>query len=237
MQWQMCVFGMSDLAVEVVSAARLKENLLALFSLRHCLKFHCVWDPTSSEYVGLFGVRALNSFGTYECCRSRKERAFMDNVRATYFDTKSVLKIRSFQIFVSQGVAGSFPWAALAFAALWLELIGFSHDVTAALMGCFVVATSLGGLFGGFMGDYLAIRLPNAGRIILSQISAGSGIPLGALLLLGLPKDPSVPALYGAVMFLMGFCIAWNGSATNGYGAINANQLLLVTLRSAAFLH
>ncbi|CAM6130002.1 unnamed protein product [Calypogeia fissa] len=147
---------------------------------------------------------------------ARKDKTFMDKLRELYLDTKHVLRIRSFQIFVAQGVLGSFPWAALAFAALWLELVGFSHDVTAILMGCFVVATMLGNLFGGFLGDYLSTRLPNTGRIILSQISAGSGIPLGAILLLALPSDPSTPVLHGAVLFIMGIMISWNGAATNG---------------------
>ncbi|KAH0849630.1 hypothetical protein HID58_096232, partial [Brassica napus] len=66
-------------------------------------------------------------------------------------------------------------------------LIGFSHGETAVLMGLFVAASSLGGLFGGKMGDYLSTRLPNSGRIILAQISSASAIPLAAILLLFLP--------------------------------------------------
>ncbi|RZC84166.1 hypothetical protein C5167_046953 [Papaver somniferum] len=41
--------------------------------------------------------------------------------------TKSVMKIPSFQIIVAHGVGGSFPWSALSFAPMWLELIGFTH--------------------------------------------------------------------------------------------------------------
>jgi hypothetical protein len=41
------------------------------------------------------------------------------------------------------------------------------------------------------IGKGLAQQYPNAGRIILLQISAGSAVPLGAVLLLGLPDDPS----------------------------------------------
>ncbi|KAM0882891.1 hypothetical protein ACQ4PT_031995 [Festuca glaucescens] len=63
----------------------------------------------------------------------------------------------------------SFPWSALSFAAMWLELVGFSHGETAALITLFKVATSLGGLFGGNMGDVLARRLKNSDRIILSH--------------------------------------------------------------------
>lgn len=128
---------------------------------------------------------------------------------------KFVVQIPTFQIFVAQGVSGSFPWSALSFASMWLELIGFSHKDTAVLMTIFWVASSLGGLLGGKMGDFLALRYPNAGRIVLSQISAGSAVPLAAVLLLGLPDDPSTAIAHGAVLFIMGVFISWNGPATN----------------------
>ncbi|XP_020697501.1 uncharacterized protein LOC110110391 isoform X1 [Dendrobium catenatum] len=130
-------------------------------------------------------------------------------------ETKSVIKIPSFQIIVAQGITGTFPWSALAFAPMWLELIGFSHGATAVLMAMFVVANSLGGLIGGKLGDFLAVRLPNSGRIILSQISSGSAIPFGALLLLGLPDDPSSGVAHAIVLFTMGLSISWNAAATN----------------------
>ncbi|KAK4411663.1 hypothetical protein Sango_0239300 [Sesamum angolense] len=112
-------------------------------------------------------------------------------------------------------VSGSFPWSSLSFAPMWLELMGFSHETTALIWTLFNVAGSLGGLFGGKMGDVLAKRLPNAGRIILSQISSGSAIPLAAILMLGLPDDPSTAAMHGFVFFIMGFFVSWNAPATN----------------------
>jgi len=130
-------------------------------------------------------------------------------------DAKLVVRIPTFQIFVAQGVSGSFPWSALSFGTMWLELIGFSHGDTAVLMTIFWVASSLGGLLGGKMGDALAVRYPDAGRIVLSQISAGSAVPLAAVLLLGLPEDPSAGVAYGVVLFVMGVFISWNGPATN----------------------
>ncbi|CAN6204308.1 unnamed protein product [Urochloa humidicola] len=130
-------------------------------------------------------------------------------------DAKLVVRIPTFQIFVAQGVSGSFPWSALSFASMWLELVGFSHGDTAALMTVFWVASSLGGLLGGWMGDALAARYPDAGRIVLSQVSAGSAVPLAAVLLLGLPDDPSAGVAYGLVLFVMGVFISWNGPATN----------------------
>ena len=130
-------------------------------------------------------------------------------------EAKFVVRIPTFQIFVAQGVSGSFPWSALSFASMWLELKGFSHSDTAVLMTIFWVASSLGGLLGGKMGDYLAVRYPDAGRIVLSQISPLSAVPMGAVLLLGLPDDPSKGVSYALVLFIMGVLMSWNGPATN----------------------
>ncbi|XP_048141547.1 lincomycin resistance protein-like isoform X3 [Rhodamnia argentea] len=143
------------------------------------------------------------------------KESFWSALKNLVKEAKLVMRIPSFQIIVAQGVSGSFPWSALTFATMWLELIGFTHITTAFLMTMFIVAASLGGLFGGWMGDMLAKRLPNSGRIILSQISSGSAIPLAAVLLLALPDDPSTAFMHGLVLFIMGLIISWNAPATN----------------------
>ncbi|KAK6238014.1 hypothetical protein QUC31_003483 [Theobroma cacao] len=130
-------------------------------------------------------------------------------------EAKSVMRIPTFQIIVAQGVSGSFAGSSWSFIPMWLELIGFSHETTAFIMTSFVISNSLGGLFGGRMGDILAKRLPNSGRIILSQISAGSAVPIAAVLMLALPDDPSTAFMHGLVFFIMGLCISWNAPATN----------------------
>ncbi|KAL8478963.1 hypothetical protein ACS0TY_030741 [Phlomoides rotata] len=142
-------------------------------------------------------------------------KPFKEEVKELVKEAKSVMKVPSFQILVAQGVSGSFPWSALSFAPMWLELMGFSHKATATILTLFNVAGSLGGLFGGKMGDNLAKRLPNTGRIMLSQISSASAIPLAAILMLGLRDDPSTAAMHGFVFFVMGFFISWNAAATN----------------------
>ncbi|KAK7247432.1 hypothetical protein RIF29_42315 [Crotalaria pallida] len=147
--------------------------------------------------------------------QSTPKKSFYYEMKDLLKEAKSVMRIPSFQIIVAQGVSGSFPWSALSFATLWLELIGFSHVTTALLWTLFIVAASLGGLFGGKMGDVLSQRLPNSGRIMLSQISSSSAIPLAAILLLALPDDPSTAFMHGLLLFTMGLCISWNGAATN----------------------
>ncbi|XP_024628508.1 uncharacterized protein [Medicago truncatula] len=142
-------------------------------------------------------------------------QSFYSEIKDLIKEAKSVIKIPSFQIIVAQGVFGSFPWSGLSFATLWLELIGFSHGTTAILWTFFIVSASFGSLFGGWFGDYLSLRLPNTGRIMLSQISAGSAVPLAAILLLMLPDDPSTAFMHGLVLVIMGFATSWNAPATN----------------------
>ncbi|KAG2634750.1 hypothetical protein PVAP13_2NG308806 [Panicum virgatum] len=156
-----------------------------------------------------------NNIGSHAAPMSKKSA--LEEARELIIEAKSIIQIPTFQVFVAQGVSGSFPWSALSFMSMWLELIGFSHEDTAIFTTIFAVATSIGGLLGGKMGDFLAQRYPNAGRIILSQISAGSAVPLAAVLLLGLPDDPSRSSgvAHGLVLFIMGLIISWNGAATN----------------------
>ncbi|CAI9301841.1 unnamed protein product [Lactuca saligna] len=144
-----------------------------------------------------------------------KNQTLLSQVKELAREAKSVINIRSFQIIVAQGVTGSFPWSALSFAPMWLELVGFSHKDTAFLMTLFVIGNSFGGLFGGRVGDILSKRNPNSGRIVLAQISSASAIPLGALLLLALKDDPSALFSHAIVLFVTGFFISWNGPATN----------------------
>ncbi|KAJ8771637.1 hypothetical protein K2173_026814 [Erythroxylum novogranatense] len=142
-------------------------------------------------------------------------KSFWSEVKSLVEEAKFVIGVPSFQIIVAQGVTGSFPWSALSFAPMWLELAGFSHKKTAFLMALFVIAGSVGGLFGGKMGDFLSIHMPDSGRIILAQLSSASAIPLAALLLLVLPDDPSTPIMHGFILIVMGLTTTWNAPATN----------------------
>ncbi|KAF6149148.1 hypothetical protein GIB67_026004 [Kingdonia uniflora] len=166
-------------------------------------------------FVRIFAVDPSFSYEGSKGGDKYQRKPFMSEVKGLLLEAKSVIKIPSFQVIVAQGVSGSFPWSALSFAPMWLELIGFSHKETAFLMAIFVVANSLGGLFGGMMGDNLAKRFPNSGRIFLAQISSGSAIPLAAILMLVLPDDPSSGFMHGIILFVMGFVISWCASATN----------------------
>ncbi|KAH9605023.1 hypothetical protein KSS87_013329 [Heliosperma pusillum] len=166
--------------------------------------------------VRVFATDPRFSNQTEKAKSENSKMSFWSEVKEVIEEAKFVVKIPSFQIIVAQGVAGSFPWSGmLSFAPMWLELIGFSHETTAFLFGLYVIGNSLGGLFGGKMGDILSKSSPNCGRIILSQISSGAAVPLAAILFLGLPDDPSAAFKYGLVLFVMGLFTSWNAPATN----------------------
>lgn len=130
-------------------------------------------------------------------------------------DARAVIAVPTFQVIVAQGIAGLISWSALNFSTMWLELVGFTHWETSVITGLYLFATALGALFGGFIGDKVSTRFPNGGRIALAQISSASAVPLGAILLLGLPNDPSTGVAHAAVFFTMGFFISWNAASTN----------------------
>ncbi|OMP04091.1 Major facilitator superfamily [Corchorus olitorius] len=179
--------------------------------------FHLVWiiSVVVGILVRLFANDPRYSDSDHRAKEQDAKKSLSSQVKEIIKEAKSVVRIPSFQIIVAQGVSGSFPWSALSFATMWLELTGFSHETTALIMTLFSVAGSFGSLFGGFMGDFLAKRFPNAGRIVLSQISAGSAIPLAAIFLLGLPKNPSTAFYHGLVLVIMGLMATWNAPATN----------------------
>ncbi|KAL6598533.1 hypothetical protein ACP70R_046232 [Stipagrostis hirtigluma subsp. patula] len=147
--------------------------------------------------------------------KSKAAASATDDARELLRDARRVVGVPTFQIIVAQGIAGSIPWSALNFAAMWLELVGFTHWQTSVITGLYLFATALGALFGGLIGDPVARRFPNTGRIALAQISSASAIPLGAILLLALPNDPSTGVAHAVAFFVMGFTISWNAPATN----------------------
>ncbi|KAK1651953.1 hypothetical protein QYE76_069758 [Lolium multiflorum] len=130
-------------------------------------------------------------------------------------EARDVMRVPTFQILVAQGVAGSVPWSALSFAVMWLELVGFTHWQTTVITNLNVLAGALGALFSGYIGDPMARRFPNGGRIALAQVSTASTIPIAAVLLLALPNDTSAGAAYAAVFFVLGFVMPWCPAATN----------------------
>ncbi|KAK9904425.1 hypothetical protein M0R45_000723 [Rubus argutus] len=89
--------------------------------------------------------------------KDQMPRTFSEEVKDLIKESKSVIKIPTFQILIAQGVFGSFPWS---------DKCRISHS-------------------------------------------------FAALLLLGLPDDPSTGFMHGLVLFIMGWFTSWNAPATN----------------------
>ncbi|DBA71660.1 TPA: hypothetical protein ACH3X2_001115 [Trebouxia sp. C0005] len=132
-------------------------------------------------------------------------------------EMKRIVVIPSFAIIILQGVAGSIPFQALVFFTLYFQLLGFSNFAASALMSGFLFATAFGGLLGGWIGDKAAAKYPNHGRIVVTQLSIGVGIPMTILLLKGLPYDATsaMAVVYGSLLAVMGVLISWAAPACN----------------------
>ncbi|CAK0783950.1 hypothetical protein CVIRNUC_007153 [Coccomyxa viridis] len=141
--------------------------------------------------------------------------------RRVWEDVLSVMRIRTFQIIVLQGIVGSMPWNAMVFITLWLQLLGFSDFAASLLMALFALGSALGGLLGGAIGDWAAKTAPDRGRIMAAQFSVACGLPLSIILLKGLPTEDahgftdSLAPSYAVVMALFGLLISWCGSANS----------------------
>ncbi|KAF8098971.1 hypothetical protein N665_0255s0046 [Sinapis alba] len=129
--------------------------------------------------------------------------------------TKSVVKVRTFQIIVLQGIVGSLPWTAMVFFTMWFELIGFDHNQTAALLGVFATGCAIGTLMGGIIADKMSRIYPNSGRVMCAQFSAFMGIPFSIILLKAIPQSRESYLIFSITLFLMGLTISWCGSAVN----------------------
>merc|ERR1719456_1199345 len=55
------------------------------------------------------------------------------------------LRIRSFVVVVIQGMFGMIPWAAMAFATMFFQYLGFSDATASMVYGISIVGTALGG--------------------------------------------------------------------------------------------
>ncbi|KAM1179341.1 hypothetical protein ACFX2J_018391 [Malus domestica] len=129
---------------------------------------------------------------------------------------KAVVKVRTFQIIVLQGIVGSLPWTAMVFFTMWFELIGFDHNSTAVLLSLFAVGCAMGSLLGGLIADRLSRIYPHSGRIMCAQFSAFMGIPFSWFLLKAIPQSVDSYYTFAVTLLLMGLTISWCATAANG---------------------
>lgn len=128
-----------------------------------------------------------------------------------------VTQIPTFRVIIFQGILGSTPWNALVFLTVYLQLIGFSDVSASVVNSCFLAGAALGGVLGGFVGDWAAGINGNHGRIFACQFSVSMGIPFTVVLLKCLPfnGDPITVAMYATIMFFFGLMHVWAAPACN----------------------
>ena len=132
-------------------------------------------------------------------------------------DFKKILTNRTYILIVTQGIAGSLSFASLVFAITWFEWVGFPSIVAGMIFAVVAIGAALGNLFGGWIGDKASRWDYNKGRIIISQISVFSGIPLMITFFWILPHDSSIITIISFLIVgsFTGFTISWSASATN----------------------
>ncbi|CAD6215105.1 unnamed protein product [Miscanthus lutarioriparius] len=133
----------------------------------------------------------------------------------SWIAARSVMKVRTFQIIVLQGIVGSLPWAAVVFFTMWFELIGFDNSSSAALNSFFAIGCAIGSFLGGVIADRLSRYYPDSARIMCAQFSAFMGIPFSWILLTVIPQSVDYWSAYAVTLFLMGITISWCATCAN----------------------
>ncbi|CAK0906908.1 unnamed protein product [Prorocentrum cordatum] len=120
--------------------------------------------------------------------------------REIAFNLRRHWKSFNFRIIMYQGVTGGIPWSALAFKIMFLRYVGFSSGEINVFTAAVVAPKVLGGMVGGFLGDYASQASPRHGRAIVGQFAVGCGIPLMLAQIVIFPK------LIGAVLWPYVLC-------------------------------
>lgn len=128
---------------------------------------------------------------------------------------RTVMKVKTFQIIVLQGIVGMLPWTAMVFFTMWFELMGFDNKSSAALNSLFAVGCASGSLLGGLIADRMSRFYPDTGRIMCAQFSAFMGIPFSYFLLTSIPQSIDNWSTFAWTLFFMGLTISWCATCAN----------------------
>lgn len=105
-------------------------------------------------------------------------RGIKGTLKALYNSLAYLVRIPSFVLIILQGMVGTIPWTCMSFFTVWFQIMGFSSGGASSLVAIFTFGCALGGIIGGFLGDYAAKKSENHGRIIVGQASILFGLPL-----------------------------------------------------------
>jgi len=126
------------------------------------------------------------------------------------------LQMASFWLLVLQGVFGCIPWRSFGmFSILWLELIGFSSLEVAIIGGAGMLASAVGHVVAGYVGDYAHSITPYRGRVYVAQFTVAVGMIIIFFILMIVPKDQAHLGLFLGLIVLFNLTATWAGNATN----------------------
>ncbi|CAI0420178.1 unnamed protein product [Linum tenue] len=190
--------------------------MATLSSVIGLLVFMFVIDPRKGMASAAGARNSSESSGRDELIEKSHTSAVASVWLESWRSILAVLKVKTFQVIVLQGVVGSLPWTAMVFFTLWFELIGFDHNKTAALLSLFAFGCASGSLVGGLVADRMSRLYPQGGRIMCAQFSAFMGIPFSWFLLKVIPQSVDSYSTFAVTLFLMGLTISWCATAANG---------------------
>merc|ERR1719382_1612444 len=121
----------------------------------------------------------------------------------------------SFVALIAQGCVGLVPWKVLNYQTLFFQVAGIGDFLAGTLQASNFVASAVGNLLGGKIGDSLARRWPNHGRAFTAQISVVSGIPIAALIfMVSAPPGWAFP-WYLFLVVSLGLLASWCAVGVN----------------------
>ena len=94
-----------------------------------------------------------------------------------------IARVPAFMCLVAQGVFGGTPWDMMSFMIMLLDWRQFTVDQIVTIQFTTGLSATVGGWFGGLLGDYASSRYQTKGRILVALISVVGGVPLYGIFL------------------------------------------------------
>ncbi|PSC76181.1 MFS general substrate transporter [Micractinium conductrix] len=184
--------------------------------LNHLFVYDPTFERTKQQRQQPGGASGLSDGGGDALAGGGGERLGA-TLKRLWGEVAGVVRIPTFGIIIVQGIVGSVPYASLIFLTLYFQLMGMTNFDASLLVAIYLAGGGLGGLLGGWIGDRVASRFPDHGRIVATQFSVIIGVPFALLLFKGLPMDgtPGTVWLYRATIAAFALLTAWPAPCCN----------------------
>lgn len=176
-----------------------------------------VSTPTMQGSAGVTSSGRSMAMGSFDD-RLVRSSSIIPRMKAVLQQIVGVMKIPTFSLIILQGIVGSIPYASLVFLTLYLQLLGMSDTAASVIVALYLIGGGFGGLLGGWIGDVIAFKFPNHGRLLATQFSVFIGIPFSLLVFKALPDGGSnifVVMIYAVTIFLFAVLTAWPAPCAN----------------------